>query len=583
MTVPPARSSLSPRIAAGRHPSSEPLGARLLPYLLLFAIPVLAAAAGCRYLFRAWDDSAITLSFARTFALHGRIALTAASEQVEGFSSVLWWLLLSLAARLNAEPAFLMAAAKCVAAAGLLAALLYLDRWARALGLEALDRSLALAVFGFSLPALTEVLNGMEMTLAAALFLAASYHLLARSSARHAVLSGCFGSLLLVARFEAPFWLLVPGLLGLADPRKRRPAIEVGLFWIGTFAALTFWRAHTFGQWMPNTVYAKLRPPYHPAGLVGEVASRLSAELELVRVLPAFLLACLVIYLAFRPSPTPPSPVAPATPAAPATRAATPAPVRRMALASPLQCVVFGLFFGRIWGHDGRMVLCGLPFLCLGGALLLRSALSGARGRIPVLLVVAGTSCLYTATALYARARQGSVITTKSVMELGEAVQEVRTRLGRPDPGESARADGLTTAALSDIGGSSLRCPDLRIVDLGGLCNPELARRGNGSLQHVLDQERPGVIEAHQNWAARGRFYDWPGLSVYTIVYSRGIRLFVRNDLADLLSAAGAKPVEISPVGRCGYESPDMTWTGNMSEEDLRFNANRGRALVLAP
>src|SRR5450631_4535773 len=45
-----------------------------------------------------WDDGAITLAFARTFARHGRVALTPRSEVVEGFSSVSWFLLNSLAA-----------------------------------------------------------------------------------------------------------------------------------------------------------------------------------------------------------------------------------------------------------------------------------------------------------------------------------------------------------------------------------------------------------------------------------------------------------------------------------------------------
>ncbi|WP_143052479.1 hypothetical protein [Streptomyces sp. cf386] len=42
-----------------------------------------------------WDDGSITLAFARTFADSGQIALTPASETVEGFSSPLWFLLMA--------------------------------------------------------------------------------------------------------------------------------------------------------------------------------------------------------------------------------------------------------------------------------------------------------------------------------------------------------------------------------------------------------------------------------------------------------------------------------------------------------
>ena len=61
-------------------------------------IALLAVAAAClahvaaAVLFHAitWDDSAITLGFARTLALSGEIRPTLLSERVEGFSTPLW-------------------------------------------------------------------------------------------------------------------------------------------------------------------------------------------------------------------------------------------------------------------------------------------------------------------------------------------------------------------------------------------------------------------------------------------------------------------------------------------------------------
>ncbi len=44
---------------------------------------------------RGWDDGAITMAFADTFAHTGRISITPSSEVVEGFSSPFWLLLLS--------------------------------------------------------------------------------------------------------------------------------------------------------------------------------------------------------------------------------------------------------------------------------------------------------------------------------------------------------------------------------------------------------------------------------------------------------------------------------------------------------
>jgi hypothetical protein len=44
---------------------------------------------------QAWDDGFITLAFSRTFAETGHIALTPVSEQVEGATSPLWFLMMA--------------------------------------------------------------------------------------------------------------------------------------------------------------------------------------------------------------------------------------------------------------------------------------------------------------------------------------------------------------------------------------------------------------------------------------------------------------------------------------------------------
>ena len=59
-----------------------------------------------------WDDSAITLGFARTFAQTGRIEPTPGSGIVEGYSTTLWMLLMAAAAKLISTPVALLAFAK---------------------------------------------------------------------------------------------------------------------------------------------------------------------------------------------------------------------------------------------------------------------------------------------------------------------------------------------------------------------------------------------------------------------------------------------------------------------------------------
>src|SRR5579863_5987461 len=70
-----------------KQPSVAHLGIALGLQILM--ITLLARLVGTQ----GWDDGAITLAYSRTFADTGRFALTAVSEQVEGISSVSWFLI----------------------------------------------------------------------------------------------------------------------------------------------------------------------------------------------------------------------------------------------------------------------------------------------------------------------------------------------------------------------------------------------------------------------------------------------------------------------------------------------------------
>src|SRR3954466_15727077 len=115
-----------------------------------------------------WDDGAITLAFARTFAGHGRVALTPRSEVVEGFSSVSWFLLNSLAAlaRPSYRATLLIAQILSVLCIGACSALL--ARSCALLRLSRLFSTLTVIVFAAWGCSFSEAGNGMEMGLLAA-------------------------------------------------------------------------------------------------------------------------------------------------------------------------------------------------------------------------------------------------------------------------------------------------------------------------------------------------------------------------------------------------------------------------------
>src|ERR1700745_3513444 len=66
--------------------------------------PALSLTIGLFKLKGGWDDGAITAAFSRTFADTGVIALTPVSPRVEGFSSLTWFLLLTLAHSFGDDP-----------------------------------------------------------------------------------------------------------------------------------------------------------------------------------------------------------------------------------------------------------------------------------------------------------------------------------------------------------------------------------------------------------------------------------------------------------------------------------------------
>jgi hypothetical protein len=108
----------------------------------------------------------------------------------------------------------------------------------------------------------------------------------------------------------------------------------------------------------------------------------------------------------------------------------------------------------------------------------------------------------------------------------GEIADRVRLALGQ---------DRLVFMT-PDIGGASLCCERLRIVDLGMLANRDLARHGYGRLDSQLTQERPELIEAHEVWAEASALYSKPAFADYVPSIIDSTRLFVRKDVfAELL------------------------------------------------
>ena len=191
------------------------------------------------------DDAYISFRYALNLKL-GRGPVFNPGERVEGFSNPLWTLLLApVAERAEAAAlglAFLSHLALCFA----------VFRVARSLGTRPWLAGLSCAAFP---PLVVQLTSGLETLLFAALIAGAMLALIER---RHAWLHAASAALILCRPDGAlPVAWLYACALSLPDFRRegmRRPSVPLPLL---ALVALFGFRRYYYGEWLPNTFYAK--------------------------------------------------------------------------------------------------------------------------------------------------------------------------------------------------------------------------------------------------------------------------------------------------------------------------------------
>jgi len=463
-----------------------------------------------------WDDGAITLAFSRTFARSGLVALTPHSETVEGFSSVSWFLLNALPAL--ARPSFHTAilvsqvfAVLCICLSTVL-----LSKTCALLGLDKLFATLTVLTFAAWGCSFAEASNGMEMGLLAAAFLLIVNELLAPRARLLFLAAGVV--LAVTTRFEAVAYVALVAL-GVASVPGRRAFWAIVVTCLGTVLLLSLWRLAVFSDVLPNTFWAKRWPPYaafHSRGrLIGAVE------------LPLFFLGPLAAIGILRWS---------GFDLAGVLRA------RRRAfliLALPsLGAVVMGVLLGKHWGYYGRMPYFAFPLVILALSLVFSSWVQARRSRFRVgavaglcVLSVGLSMMAFPSGALGAALHGGSFgVTPHTYAESGRVFRRFAAAAELPQP----------SILTPDLGGLALCCDEFRIVDLALLSNRRLARWGHAALAEVLEVESPDLIEAHWEWAARGRLYELPYFRArYLPAFSGGTKLWIRRDVAAAIEGKG--------------------------------------------
>jgi hypothetical protein len=527
----------------------------VLTFMLIIALPLLAFVLSIHQMYGGWDDGAITASFARTYAETGRFALTPISEKVEGFSSVSWAYLLAIPYFFFHSSIAILVWMKLLSAVSFMLSLIISRRLAfRLLGSsEQADLStICIALIGCQM---LETLNGMEMNLYMLLVLLLVDVLTGEQPRpRNRLWVGLIAFGLITTRFESPY-LIVAIMLGLLLSRERKALLELGTAAATAFVATELWRYHEFGFWMPNTVYAKLQQPYSPPHKwLPMLQVRLEATDDLFYVVGELLLIILLMWAValvwkrfLLPRLLPPLRLPMCsfmvvllaiiywrgslylagdnfTEILRITRVGfellsiailLKACLNREAsrLVNLMAAIVaagvaFGILFGKNWGYLGRMILPYLPFLVLAFAYYVRQ-LTASKFWIRFALI-ACVLCQLTAwvpLTSYIWFNPNPYVSLKAVERYGKTGDAVRLLAG---------LDTLSIL-IPDVGGSSLCCEKLRILDSALLANRYLAHTGYNSMDEYLRKENPQVINAHWPWSETTGIYKSNLLDEYKL------------------------------------------------------------------
>jgi hypothetical protein len=514
-------------------------------FLLVTAltVPAIALLISLHSLKSSWDDGAITAAFARTFADTGIFALTPLSPKVEGFSSLSWFFLLSLCHAFASSPVTYLIWMKVLAAVFFLLSVVVLIPLSRRF-IENKDLAyFAVWLLAFSITPFYETFNGMEMNLALFLILLLVYILTSRLNIAVRFLSAWIVvSLLLVTRFEAPV-ALVALMAGCILARKCKAACPGFSFLLalfvaccGSFLAIERWRRHTFGLWMPNTVYAKLWWPYQPLdrSWYGLVVNRSSATLEIAIVLLAPLVVTFVVMARNRF----------------VVQNLLADPTHPVVAVLAIGAIMFGFVFGKNLGHRGRMTETFLPFaiILIVGALL-KFSHNQLELRTAVVLVAILQLCVWF-VIVHRLAVRGDGVPISTLETEGLSADYVRRVLNK---------DSLTIM-IPDVGGAALCCSHLRILDIALITNPELSQHGYADFYSYFLRSNPDLVEAHQGWAIASNIYNTGLLAGYSLIQVGDNRLFLRNDLYRQLPNGKLGTVETLPY--ClGSSREDMEYS----------------------
>jgi hypothetical protein len=464
----------------------------------------------------AWDDGAITLAYARTLAENGRFSLTAVSEIVEGSSSLLYTLFMAgLHFFFHFEFTGIIIASQITAFLFFFATLILMFFNVKNAISNQFYAYLTIGLFA-SLPMFTaEIQNGMEMTLLGFLF--ALYYLKFYKSI---VWIFILTPLLLLARFESIFYLGVAlTLLFILGETKKRTFI-IGIYTIIIFTLISLFRFIYFDDILPNTIWAKMNPPYSSDVFLSNLLRKFSGLIEFFKVTFFLILSLVIIFFL--------------------------SSIKKfnndIGFYLVFSFIVFSFVAGKNLGYDGRMFLSCLPILII---LIFRGLVNIKINEFQIIIFQKNINFNYNVkmiimyiivislamthilnyslhrknftTALSGGYYQGLLlspfkllidnseykildydITPQNYKITGNAINKIRYVLNLNE----------IAFVAPDVGGLGLCCNQIKVIDSALLTNKELAKNGYKIFDEYISKTKPDIIETHGIWSESSKIYN---------------------------------------------------------------------------
>ena len=485
------------------------------------------------------DDAGISFAYARNLAEGQGLVAQPGAVPVEGFTNLLWVLLLSIPIKLHAfdpviTPKFI--SGFCVALSFILIGYLLCASGNRPAWLTACSLSISAGITGFAVWGASGLENALYALLVSVFAFVASKK---RSSEDPRLLrSGAAGFVLFLVFCARPdgalyFWI-PPFLMGTEDDSKRRhrPLVAYTAAFVVPWLLLTLFRLLYFHDVFPNTFYAKRG---EGSKIFAWLLLRLPLCLAGIIIMTAGVVAIAAIAFGFH---------------------SLGKKLRRQAFALHLKRYILGLFFVTSilvydalrgdWMPEYRYAT---PAFLFGPAIVLAILWDiSQRVRLRRVLAAALSAALMALVGTYSFRHTSRFV--KSPALSFASVREMTLRIAR-----TIEPLGSEVAVLTpDIGGA-LWENRYRVIDLAGLVDRALGRTIGRDRQrfrdHVLNERKPEGVWLHSFWMRMTGFNEDPAFAeMYAPVWEERASpdslptagFYLRRDLVSLGPDGLARP-----------------------------------------